>query len=192
MDLEALDRRRCARLIGQEVERMKARSRELFNYKASRSILTSQLNYLADLRVDATPDEAREIDARVEGLQVRLTRINPEAVARGDNEEVETSLELSIEASEAESETASPQYKPTDYALLFNRVLEKRKRCGEKKTAILADWLKEHTSLSRTQLTDYLGGRITGRVSASRCKEIEAAIVASATKLGLTMGTSSD
>jgi len=191
MDWEALDRRSCAR-FGQEVERMKARSRELFNFTASRTILTSQLNYLADLRVDATPDEAREIDARVEDLQARLTRMDAEALARADNDEVEASPDLRIEASGAESEAVSRQCEPVDYILLFHLIVEKLKQHGENKTAVLGDWLREHPRLSRTQLTDYLGGRIKGRVSASLCKDIEAAILASATKLGLTTGTNSD
>ncbi len=192
MDLEALNRRRCARLIGQEVERMKARSVELFNFEASRSILTSELNFLAELRVEATPEEARELDAKVEGLQARLTRINAEALARADNDEVEASPDSPIEASGAESDAAAPPNEVAEYKRLFDQVLDRRTQHGENKTAVFEDWLREQTGIHRTQVRDYLAGNIKGHVSPKKCKVIEAAILASAAKLGLTTRTSSD
>jgi len=69
-------------------------------------------------------------------------------------------------------------------ALLFERVLAKRKVSSESKTATLEAWVTEN-GLNRTQVTDYLAGRIKGRIGPERRREIETAIMASAKKLGI-------
>jgi hypothetical protein len=71
------------------------------------------------------------------------------------------------------------------HVALFSAVLQKRMQSGEGKTAAIDAWLQEHQGISRTQFTDYLGGRIAGKVSKPKQQEIEAAIVESAKELGL-------
>ena len=53
-------------------------------------------------------------------------------------------------------------------------------------------WLAENRSISRTAATDYMAGRIKGKISPTKRDEIEAAIIASAERLGLATRTNSD
>jgi|ERR1017187_1393232 hypothetical protein len=71
------------------------------------------------------------------------------------------------------------------YVLLFGRVLEKRMVNGQCKTAVFGTWLRENRTLCRTQVTDYLAGRIQGKVGTEKRLAIEGAITASAKKDGL-------
>jgi hypothetical protein len=63
-----------------------------------------------------------------------------------------------------------------EHVKLFDLVLAKTS---------LDKWVDENRGLSRTAVTDYRAGRIVGRVSAQKRAAIEAAIIASATALGL-------
>ena len=71
------------------------------------------------------------------------------------------------------------------FVSLFEEIIGLRRGPGQPKTSVQEDWLEENHGLSRTQLTDYLGGRIAGRVSAKKRNAIEKAISASAQRLGL-------
>ena len=143
------------------------------------------------MREVGTPEETREMDEQLERLKAHLNRIDAEPSARAAEEQVKPG-DLQREAPGAESCGTTGQNEATDYVLLFNRVLEKSRQSGESKTSAFKTWLKEHRGLARTQVTDYLAGRIKGRVGDSKRKAIEAAILASAARLGLTTRTSSD
>src|SRR5581483_7127681 len=54
------------------------------------------------------------------------------------------------------------------FVSLFEEIIDLRRGPGQRKTSVQEGWLKENHGLSRTQLTDYLGGRIAGRVSAKK------------------------
>ena len=49
-----------------------------------------------------------------------------------------------------------------------------------RKTTSVDKWVREHKSLGRTSVMDYLAGRVKGKVSSEKRKEIEAAISESA------------
>jgi hypothetical protein len=181
------------RSIGQELERINSRPIELSVIKNAKSFLEAKLKYLAGLQEIATPEEAHELDAEAARLRAQLDKMDAELAARADEEEAKPGIPLARnEVLGSESSATTVERKTTDYVLLFNQVLERSKRSGESATAALEGWLNENRGLCRTQVTDYRAGRIKGRVSASKCKAIEAAIRASAQELGLPTRTDSD
>jgi hypothetical protein len=192
VDQESLDRRSYERSIQQELERMNSRPIESSAIQNAKSILEGNLKELTRFREVATPEEARELDVELEQLRSRLTEIDAELAARPDEEIVEPGPDSRHEARVQGPSATTILSEAINYRRLFEQVLEKRKQNGEKKTELLAVWLKEHADLRRTPVTDYLGGRVKGRVSSEKCEAIEAAILESATKLGLTTRTSSD
>lgn len=110
-------------------------------------------------------------------------RVFAELAARTENEKVELGPDLRTKAPAPEPSATALQSKSITYVLLLRQVLERRNQSGESKMAVLESWVSEHRELSRTQVTDYLAGRIKGRVSAKKCEKIEAAILASTEKL---------
>jgi hypothetical protein len=191
MDLESLDWRRYRWEIEQERLRMDSRPIEIA-IEDVKHTFELELKYLAGLRDVATPEEACELDVQLERLRAQLARINIELATRADAEEVDPLMDLPHGESTAESGATTPENAAIEYSALFKQVLEKRNEHGESKENLQAAWLNENPTISRTQLTDYLGGRIKGRVSASKCAAIQDAILASAATLGLTAPTRSE
>jgi hypothetical protein len=189
MDLESLDRRTFQRAIEKEVERMNSLPIHISVVKSAKSALEQKLKYFAGLREVATPEEAGEIDAEMTRLSNHLTKIDAELAARADEDTVDPST-LPDKAPEAV--TASREARVAECTALFAQVLDLLNKNGESKSALQSTWLEENPGISRTQLTDYLGGRIKGRVSAPKCTEIERAILASAAALGLKTSSRSD
>lgn len=180
LDLASLDKRRFHRAIEQYAEELHSRPVEASIIANAKLMLEHELKDLASLRDVATPEEARELDLRMERMRVRIGQLEKELAPLPDQPLASKS-----------AQTAS-QFQTTDYVSLLEKVLEQRGGAGEAKTKILALWLSEHPGLSRTQVTDYLAGRIERRVSAAKCKAIEDAILASAHQLGLTTRSDSD
>jgi hypothetical protein len=191
-DLESLDKRSFERSIVQELARINSRPVELSAIENAKSALESELKYLTGLREVATPKEASELDAHITRRRTQLAKIRKKLAAHADREKVDPKADLPSEMRGAESSATTIQDGGIDYVRLFNQVLERGMQSGESQKVVLADFLKEHPGISRTQVTDYRAGRTQGRVSPGKCRTIEAAILASAARLGLTTRTSSD
>jgi hypothetical protein len=182
MDLQSLDRRLAARAIEEDLVRINSRPVHISIVEHAKSTLEAQLSHLDLLRGVATPEEAADLDAEMGRKRAHLEKIRAELTARAVAERVDS----------AESNEASRLVPTITWKDLFDQVLEKRKQNGESKTALLKLWLREHPRLCRTQVTDFLAGRIERRVSARCCEKIKMAIRTSAEKLGLPTRTSSD
>jgi len=190
MDLKSLDRLHFQRSIQQEIERITSLPIELSAIENAKSILEGKLKDLTSYRDVATPEEGCELDAEIERLNSRLTKISAELAGRIAEERVAPGSDSRSEAQV--EETTQLHSEGANYVFLLKQVLEKGKKNGESKKALLEGWLKENRGLSRTQVTDYVAGNVKGRVSDSKCKAIEAAILTSATELGLVTRTNSD
>jgi hypothetical protein len=148
----------------------------------AKCILEAQLSELASYYAVTSPEEAADLDAEIERKKAHLERIRAELASRAAAERVDS----------AESDGASRPVPTITWKDLFDQVLEKRKQNGESKTALLDLWLGEHPGLSRTQVTDFLAGRIKGRVSGNKLEKIQTAIRNSAQQLGLPTQTTSE
>lgn len=182
MDLQSLDRRLAARAIEEDVQRLYSRPVHISIVENARSILEAELSYLLSLRSVATPEEAAELDAKMELKRAHLARICAELAARDAASAVGTS----------DSEGAMHRNPTISWRDLFDQIIEKKRLHGESDTALMRDWLKEHQGLSRSQVYDFLAGRIKGRVSAIKREKIRTAILTSAEQLGLPTRTNSD
>lgn len=191
MDLASLDWRRYQRDIEQERLRMSSRLIEIAMEDRKHTV-ELELKYLTGLREVATPEEACELDVQLESLRVQMSKIDADLAARVDREKAELGSGPRGEEPGLSPSATRQTSEPINYGLLLRQVFEKRKRPGESQAAVLKDWLQEHHDLSRTQVTDYMGGRTVGRVGKEKCRAIEAAILESAEALGLTTRINSD
>jgi hypothetical protein len=182
MNLESLDRRLAARAIEEDLKRMNSRPVHISIVENAKSILEAQMSQLASYRGVAPPEDVAELDAEIGRKKAQLEKIRAELTSRAIAERVDS----------AESDGASRLVPTITWKDWFDQVLEKRKQNGESKTALLKLWLREHPGLCRTQVTDFLAGRIEKRVSARCCEKIKTAIRTSAEKLGLPTRTSLD
>jgi hypothetical protein len=188
MDLRSLDQRSFERSIQRYVEAIYSRPICSSVLRYGKAIAESRLKELVTLREVAFQEELCELDLETARLRSKLIEIDAELAARADAERVDP-------VAQNEDRNSAPPLANSqviDHRLLLDRVLERRMQNGERKTWALAAWLQEHRGLCRTQVTDYRAGRITGRVSATKRAAIEAAILASAEKLGLKPRTNSD
>jgi hypothetical protein len=182
MDLHALDRRLAARAIEEDVQRMNSRPIHISIVEGARSMLESELSYLLSLRTVATSEEAAELDAKMELKRAHLERICAELTARSAADQI----------APPDSDGAIHQKPTINWKDLFCQIIQKRRFHGESDTVLLRDWLKEHQGISRSQVYDFLAGRIKGRVSDSKCEKIRTAILTSAEQLGLPTRINSD
>jgi hypothetical protein len=191
MDLASLDWRKYQRDIERERLRMSSRLIKIA-IEDRKHTVELELKYLTGLREVATPEEACELDVQLESLRVQLSKIDADLAARVDREKAELGSGPRGEEPGLDPSATRQTSEPINYVLMLRQVLEKRKRPNESKTAVFNDWLEEHRDLSRTQVTDYLGGRADGRVGKEKCRAIEAAILESAEALGLATRINSD